>query len=93
MSQQLKNISINEPQKGLMMNKIRYGIISIVIGACLISTNAAVLNSVKLLDGEISAGSYFGLVTAFMLIAMGIWDFIDHYAEVSAKAEMYDKDK
>jgi hypothetical protein len=69
------------------MSKLKLGFISLFLGVSLLGTNILHIAAV----GNSSAGSFFGLFGAAMLILMAVWDFIDHAAEVSTKAELFDE--
>lgn len=67
------------------MTKIQFGLVSLFLGISLLGVNLVQLDSV----GHSSAGSFFGMWGAFMLIFIAIWDFIDHYSELSSKVKKY----
>jgi len=70
------------------MSKLKLGAISLFLGMSLLGSNFMQLA----VQGHASAGSFFGFFGAAMLIMLAIWDFADHYAEISIKAEKADRD-
>lgn len=58
------------------MTKLKFGYITLLLGVSLLGLN-------------ISLGdpSLIGLIGSMLLIVLGIWDFVDHYAEVKAIAD------
>lgn len=67
------------------MTKIQFGLVSLFLGISLLGVNLVQYQSV----GHSSAGSFFGMWGALMLIFMAVWDFIDHYSELSSKVKRY----
>jgi len=66
-----------------MSNKFNLGLVSLFLGVSMLGSNIVALNAV----GHSSAGSFFGLFGAMMLIFLAIWDFFDHYADLKMKAD------
>ena len=62
------------------MTSLKYGIVTLFLGVSLLGSNIVALNAV----GHSSAGSFFGMFGAMMLIFLAVWDFFDHYAELKA---------
>jgi len=70
------------------MSKLKLGAISLFLGMSLLGSNFMALA----VQGHSSAGSFFGFFGAAMLIMLAIWDFADHYAELSTKADKATRD-
>lgn len=59
------------------MTKKSFGVISLGLGMALLGLNIA--------DG--AEASLIGVFGSILLIMMGIWDFIEHYADARAQIE------
>jgi len=70
-----------------MSNKLNLGLISLFLGISMLGSNFMALA----VQGHASAGSFFGFFGAAMLIMLAFWDFADHYAEISTKADRVDR--